>query len=230
VIVANPLWYERVVARSAKRSKCSMIWYYPDLAIFQPSLRRRDDGKFVIVYPGTLTWHQGVDIAIKAFPTVLKEIPEAELHIFGDGSAKGNLIDLTERLRLTDKVLFHGVVPTSAIVRYMAEADLGLETKRASSGFGNEAAATKVWEFMAVGVPVVASETETMRRFLDGSLVRYFRSEDTDDLAAAIVSVYRDPELRGRLIANGAKYIQENNLGVKGIEYVRLVESLIPAN
>src|ERR1022692_2376547 len=47
VIVANPIWYDRVVSRSARPSKCSMMWYGPDPDVFYPRPRRRQDGKFV---------------------------------------------------------------------------------------------------------------------------------------------------------------------------------------
>ncbi len=46
----------------------------------------------------------------------------------------------------------------------MSKADLGIVPKRAA-GFGDEAFSTKILEFMALGVPVIASETQIDRYY-----------------------------------------------------------------
>lgn len=229
VIVANPVWYERIVKRSAPPRKCSMIWYFPDPTLFYPRPKQRTDGKFVIMYPGTLSWHQGVDIVVRAFPKILREIPEAEFHIYGVGPLKRYLITLAEELGVRDKVKVLDSLPTRKIPEVMAESDLGIEPKRASIRFGNEAGSTKIWDFMALGVPVVASRTETQTRFLDDSVIQYFRSEDEDDLVRAVLSVYRNPELKRQLIANGRRYLQQSTWEGTMAPYLRVVDALVRA-
>jgi len=225
VIVANPIWYERIVGRSAKRSKSSMFWYYPDLTLFHRKPEKAHGEKFVIMYPGTLNWHQGLDIAIRAFPGILREIPEAELRIQGDGAEKVALMALARNLGLQEKVRFLDLAPISEVVESMAEADVALVPKR-GSGFGNEAASTKISEFMAMGIPVVAAKTEIESRFFDDSVVRYFRPEDEQDLAEAVVSIYRDPILRDQLVHKSLGYVEKNNWHLKIHEYLDIVASL----
>lgn len=227
VIVANPIWHERIISRSAKSSKASVFWYYPDRKLFYPRNNPRRDGKFVIMYPGSLSWHQGLDVAIRAFQGIAREIPEAELHIQGDGTEKPRLIALSQELGLSDKVRFYDPVPTTEVVERMATADVAIVPKRTGCGFGNEAASTKISEFMAMGIPVVATRTDIEACFFDDSLVRYFPSEDVAGLADAVVSIYRDTELRNSLIANGLNYVGRNNWNTKIQDYVRLVDSLI---
>jgi glycosyltransferase involved in cell wall biosynthesis len=227
VIVANPLWFKRVIARSVDASKCSMFWSYPDRRMFYPRGRVRQDGKFVLLYPGTLHRHQGVDIAIKSLPKILRQIPEAELHIQGYGPGKTELEVLSKELNLAGKVVFDGVVSTAEMAEKMAQCDVGLVPKRASNLFGNEAASTKITEFMATGVPVVASRTSIETHMYDDSMLRFFRSEDEDALADAIISLYRDPGLRQSLTTNSAKYMESNNWGAKMPDYVRLMRSLV---
>ena len=53
-----------------------------------------------MLYPGTLNWHQGVDIAIKAFGLIKDQIPGAEFHIYGEGSEKECLKKLVSELGL----------------------------------------------------------------------------------------------------------------------------------
>ena len=228
IIVANPIWFERVSRRSAPRSKCSMFWYYPDTRLFHPQQQRRRNGAFRIIYPGSLNRHQGVDVAVRAFPEILRAIPEAELHIQGEGPSKYDLVRLATELGLTGRVLFHDYVPTTELLEKLAECDLGLVPKRGDR-FGNEAASTKVSEFMAMGIPVVASRTAIEQCFFDDSLIRYFRAEDEADLAAAVVAVYQDSGLRDRLIAAGLRYTTKNSWQTKIREYLALVDALTSA-
>ena len=53
-----------------------------------------------MLYPGTLNWHQGLDIAIRAFALIKDQAPEAEFHIYGDGPLKNKLSDLINELGL----------------------------------------------------------------------------------------------------------------------------------
>lgn len=226
VIVANPIWFERIAKRSASRSKCTMIWYCPDLAAFYPRPKRRQDRKFVILYPGTLSWHQGVDILVRAFPKIAAEIPEAELHIHGEGAAKEALADLAKQIGVAERVQFFDWVPTASLIERMAASDLAVVPKRTSGGFGNEAASTKIPEFMAMGIAVVAARTAVESLFFDDAQIRYFRSEDEDDLVRAVVSVYRDPKLRERLIGAGIEAVKQADQSVKE-SYLHLVDSLV---
>jgi glycosyltransferase involved in cell wall biosynthesis len=229
VIVANPVWYERIVKRSAPPRKCSMIWYYPDPKLFYPRPKQRTDGKFVIMYPGTLSWHQGVDIAVRAFAKILREIPEAEFHIYGFGPLKRYLITLTKELGVGDKVKVLDALPIRKIAEVMGESDLAIVPKRASTRFGNEAGSSKIWEFMALAVPVVASKTEIEARFFDDSAIQFFRSEDEDDLVRAVLSVYRNSELKRQLITNGTRYIQQSTWEGTMAPYLRVVDALAQA-
>jgi glycosyltransferase involved in cell wall biosynthesis len=170
VIVANDLWRERLVSRSVRAEKCTTVRNYPDPQIFYPRRKRAADGKFLIIYPGTLNWHQGLDVAIKAFARLKHQIPEAEFHIYGEGPARASLIELVKQLGLEDKIVFHGFLPTDQIAPIMANADLAVEPKRSQSAFGTEALSMKILEFMALDVPLVVSRTKIHSRYYDDSM------------------------------------------------------------
>lgn len=142
--------------------------------IFQPQARATRSGGPLILYLGGLQWHQGLDIAIRAFATRKRKLPDARFHIYGDGSSKCQLMALAEELGLHESVTFFDPLSLRAIARVVADADLGVEPKRADS-FGNEAYGTKIMEFMSVGVPVVVSATRVHRHYFDESVVRIFR-------------------------------------------------------
>jgi len=229
VIVANHLWRDRFVMRSARAEKCSVVRNYPDLDIFtaQPTTERKEGGKFILTYPGSLNRHQGLDVAIRAFAAVANQMPDTEFHIYGEGSAKSELIELANNLELQGRIIFHDFLPSREIARVMSGTDLAIEPKRSTSAFGNEALSTKILEFMALGVPVLASRTKIHEYYYDNSVVQYYDNDDPVALARAMVELRGNPALRRQLAANATNYVQENNWQACRFEYLQLVDSLI---
>jgi len=225
VIIANHLWYKTLISRSVAPGKCTVVMNYPDISIFRKSGRTREDGKFVMVYPGSLHRHQGLDVAIEAFAKIAGRYPEAEFRIYGEGGEVKALMELVEELNLTDRIRFLGTKPLHEIAAVMSEADLGIVPKRAVS-FGDEAFSTKIPEFMAVGVPVIASSTTIDRYYFNDSQILFFKSEDVDDLASKMGMLIEHPELRSRLVENSEAYIRENNWGCRRNMYFELIRSL----
>jgi glycosyltransferase involved in cell wall biosynthesis len=225
VIIANHIWYDTLISRSVTKDRCTVILNYPDLAIFRKQPRTRHDGKFVMAYPGSLNWHQGVDVAIKAFARISEKYPQAEFHIYGDGKELDALLKLIKELNLGEKVFYKGLVPLEEIAQIMANTDLGIVPKRADS-FGNEAFSTKIPEFMAMGIPVLASSTRIDRYYFNDSQIMFFKSDDVDDLASKMEILINDMDLRKNLVEHSGAYIAENNWNVKRNEYFDLIGSL----
>jgi glycosyltransferase involved in cell wall biosynthesis len=226
VIVSNHLWHEKIVRRSVRESKTSVLVNHVDPAIFHPRARTRDDGKFILTFPGSLSWHQGLDIAINAFAKIQHDLPNAEFHIYGVGSARPGLEEQVRTLGLTEKVLFREVVPLPEVPAIMANADLGVVPKRADS-FGDEAYSTKIMEFMSQGTPVIASRTKIDSYYFDESVLCFFEPENVDDLASCILRLARDKEYRETLRENGLAYAQRHNWETKKDEYLGVVRRLL---
>lgn len=227
VIAANDIWLERITSRSVRREKCSAFINYPDMSVFRRDLRTRGaDGRFVLMYPGTLNWHQGLDIAVKAFAIARPHAPEMEFHIYGEGSAKPELQRLVQELDLAGNVQLHEPLPLRQIASVMANADLGVVPKRNDS-FGGEAFSTKTLEFMALGVPVLVSDTRIDRHYFNDSLLRFFKSSDVEALAQALLEAYVQRESGAARAKNALAYVSENSWGNKKSDYLAVVHGLI---
>jgi glycosyltransferase involved in cell wall biosynthesis len=225
VILANHLWLDKYTSRSARPEKCSVFINHVDETIFHRRERRRTTGGPVIMFPGGLQWHQGLDIAIRAFAVLHKQLPTAEFHIYGDGNMKPKLIELTEELGLKDSVRFFKPMSIQKVADVMADADLGVVPKRADS-FGNEAYSTKIMEFMSLGVPMVVSSTKIDRYYFNDSVVRFFESGNSDALAVAMLEVLTKDEVRRSLIANAAEYVSRHSWENRRLDYLHLVDGL----
>ncbi len=225
VIISNHLWLEKLITRSVSREKCTVFVNHVDPAIFYRRSRTRNDGRFIIIFPGAFQWHQGLDIAIEAFG--LLNLPNAEFHLYGStaGSTGSELKLLVNRLGLEGKVKFHEGVPLDEIAGIIANADLGVVPKRADS-FGNEAYSTKIMEFMSQGLPVVVSRTKIDSYYFNDSMVQFFTSGEPKAMANAMRQVIDNKELRESLVAAGYEYADKHSWNQRKKDYLNLIDAL----
>jgi glycosyltransferase involved in cell wall biosynthesis len=178
------------------------------------------------MYPGTLSWHQGLDLAITAFAKVSSSMPNAQLHFYGRGSEEESLKNLAKSLSMTDVIFFNGLLPLHEVAVKMASCQLGIIPKRADD-FGNEAFSTKIFEFMTLGVPVLISSTKIDRYYFDESVVTFFTSGNIDELAKQMVFLYANEQVRINQAQRAEKFIQAYSWDSKKHEYFALIDALI---
>ena len=226
VIISNHLWQEKLIARSVEREKCMALINYPNLSVFSRRANpRRSTDAFTLCYPGTLNQHQGVDIAVRAIARLRHTAPNLRFNIIGDGPERENLKSLIRQLEVSQQVSIQGFVPIESIAEVMAGVDLGIVPKRSNS-FGNEAFSTKIMEFMAMGVPVLASRTRIDEYYFNQELVEYFEPDNVEDLASKILALMHDADRRKQLQRNSLVFIRENNWEEKKKIYLDLVDRL----
>jgi glycosyltransferase involved in cell wall biosynthesis len=196
------------------------------LDLFKSCVRDPKNGKFLITYPGSLNKHQGLEVAIKAFGRVSDHMPNTEFHIYGEGADKPRLMQLTSDMHLDNRIFFHNGMPSKEIARVMVNTDLAVEPKMSQIPFSNEAASTKILEFMAAGVPIVASRTSIHSRYYDDAVLKYYDSDNDEALAECLFSMWSDPEQRQRQVIRANQYVEQNNWEAKKGDYVRLVDTL----
>lgn len=227
VIISNHVWRDTFVSRSASPSKCSVFVNSVDSRLFRPVVRTRASAPWVIIYPGSFNRHQGLDVAIRAMPLVKQKVPAAELHLYGIGPAMQSLTALAKELNLNGSVRFFDPVPLTRMPEILANADVGIVPKRASDFFGNQAFSTKIMEFMSQGLPVVVSRTLIDSYYYDDQVVRFFESENVEELAKALIELAHDGSLRNKYAQNGREFVARNSWDTKRQEYLDLVDSIV---
>jgi glycosyltransferase involved in cell wall biosynthesis/peptidoglycan/xylan/chitin deacetylase (PgdA/CDA1 family) len=226
VIISNHLWHKTLISRSVNDSKCTTIMNYPDESIFYPRERTRQDHKFIMLYPGTLGWHQGLEIAVRAFALIKDQTPQAEFHIYGRGPERDNLAALIVTLDLKDRVFIRDPMPINDIAEIMANADLGIVPKK-NDPFGGEAFSTKILEFMSLGIPVIVSATKIDQFYFNDSVVKFFTPDDVNDLAQSMMMLVTQKQARDTLRENALRFVEDYRWSKKKNEYFELVDSLI---
>ncbi|MBL9127883.1 MAG: glycosyltransferase family 4 protein [Verrucomicrobiales bacterium] len=230
VIVSNHLWRDKVAARVGLTDRCTAMVNHVDTEPYlQISARRREGVSLhrpaVAAFPGGFYRHQGLHVAIEALARVRQQIPDAELHLVGDGPERQRLLDLVEHHRLGNAVRVLPSIPISQVPEFLSNADLGIVPKLAD-GFGNEAYSTKIMEFMAAGLPVLASDTKIDRYYFGKGEVRFFESGNPDAMANAWIDLLRDEASRAGLVRKGLDYVDSHGWVKNSAEYLDLFDRL----
>jgi glycosyltransferase involved in cell wall biosynthesis len=229
VIIANHIWAKKLIERSVKPSQLTVLINYPTTTLFYPKKRMQEHNGFKMLYHGTVNWHQGLDIAVKALAIIKDVAPNVSLHIYGAGTHWVVVEKLVRQLHLSDRVFLNPTIPLQAIAEVVSEADLGVIPKR-NDQFGGEAFSTKTLEFMSCQVPVVISKTKIDQYYFHDNLVKFFEPENPNDLAAAMLEMIMDQTLRERLATNALEFAKRNCWEKKKEEYLALVDGLTGKN
>jgi glycosyltransferase involved in cell wall biosynthesis len=175
-----------------------------------------------IVAAGRLADAKNYPLLLAALAIVRKRVP-ARLFILGEGEREGELRDLTNRLGLSDAVVFCGFQRNPW--KYIARADVFAMSSR-YEGFGNV-----LVEAMACGVPVVATSSPGTREIVtvgkDGLLVD---RHDPEALAAALERVLSDQDLRKRMAQAALQNVARFALPQVAAAYERVFAALVGAS
>ncbi|HEX8990639.1 MAG TPA: glycosyltransferase family 4 protein [Anaerolineales bacterium] len=170
------------------------------------------DEKLVIGFSGSLKpWH-GVDQLLKAFAS-LRSIPSRSeegaalphLLIIGEGPQGEALRQLSRELGLNELVTFTGAIAHGEMPAHLAAMDIAVAPYLSSDGF--YFSPLKVMEYLAMGRPVVAPRLGQIPSLLQGGKEPcglIYPPDDPHQLAAALLSLITDGELRRRLGASAA--------------------------
>jgi glycosyltransferase involved in cell wall biosynthesis len=159
----------------------------------------------VIGFIGTFgPWHGAENLAL-AFGRLLDTYPELQgrvrLLMIGDGAGLAATRDIIEHGGHRDSVVFTGSVPQEDGPRHLAACDLlvspHVPNPDGSRFFGSP---TKLFEYMAMGKPIVASALEQIADVLeDGRTAILVEPGDVDDLVRGLKTAIDSPSLRAEM-------------------------------
>ncbi len=155
-------------------------------------------GAFTVGFVGTLKpWH-GLPHLIDAFETLIARVPEARLLLVGDGpegeTLKGDIRDRG----LAEAVEFTGAVAPEAVPGLLAAMDVAIAPYPAGDRF--YFSPLKVYEYMAAGLPVVASRLGQLEELIESGVNGVLCPPGNSvALAETLEHLWRSPDLRQRL-------------------------------
>jgi glycosyltransferase involved in cell wall biosynthesis len=179
-----------------------------------PSLRTRYNLKHkrVILYAGTLTLAEvgapiGYDLTLPltTLPKILRQIPDAALVYVGEGNGKEPLIRLARSIGVQRDVVFTGLVSRKEVFRWITAADV-LLVPYVDTPNNRLTTPTKLYEYMAVGRPIVATRFPGIREIIqDGRNGLLYQAGSANDLSRCIISILSNNQLATRLASTAKR-------------------------
>jgi glycosyltransferase involved in cell wall biosynthesis len=159
----------------------------------------------LVVYAGTLEPYQGIDLLIRSFAIVLREDAGAMLLIVGGSPAQVNHYQqLAQSLGVNDHVRFSGRVAPDTARRYTQAAAVLVSPR-----CGGTNTPLKIYEQIASGIPLVATDIHSHTQVLSPEVAFLMRPE-VEDLARGLLLALRDNGERKRLARNAKMLYEEN--------------------
>jgi glycosyltransferase involved in cell wall biosynthesis len=206
VIAANPNFKDSLLRRGTPAKKVTVVMNVPDSSIFDRSRHPRrkctTEGPLTLLYPGTLAPRYGLDVAIRALGLLRHRIPSLRLVLVGDRSEYvDDLRRLAEELGVYDRVQIIPAVSIEDVPRLMSEAFAGIYPALPDPHM-NIATPSKVLEYAAMGLPIIASRIRVLRDMFSESEILFFSPGEPQEMADCISRLVDNPELAGRLVEN----------------------------
>lgn len=165
-------------------------------------------GKFVVIYAGTLGMARDGMIFVQAAAR-LRSHRDIVFVIIGEGESKAAMEQFVSANQL-DNCRFVSMRPRREMPAWFALGSVGLNSIRAGEAL-ESSLSNKIFDYLGSGLPVVFSgggdTSDFLRRSGSGLIVD---AGDADAMAAAILSLYRNPALRRRLSRAGQAFVREH--------------------
>ncbi|MBN2310507.1 MAG: glycosyltransferase [Candidatus Hydrogenedentes bacterium] len=163
----------------------------------------------VIYYHGWVSPGRCADRFVEALQWIERD---AILFLVGpiEDDFKGRLLEQARAQGVDGRVVIRGMVPTAELLEYAASAHVGLQVQR-NEGLNNYyCAPNKLFQYMAMGVPVIASNFPGMIDVVEGNQVGVcVDPDDSRQIADAANRILADDEQWRAMSANAVRAAQE---------------------
>jgi glycosyltransferase involved in cell wall biosynthesis len=209
----------------------------PESDIFHPSkygARRQADPNgdkpFKIMYHGLIAERHGLDTALEAVARLRSVIPALEFHIFGDRTPYMNKVNAqVQKLGLRSCVHYQGYRPQTEIAESICSIDLGIIPNRRSP-FTEINMPTRIFEYLAMGKPVIVPYTRGIRDYFEADSALFFEPGDAKSLADAILDVYRNPQKADSILARSRTVYEAYRWEVHRVQFLERISLLLSAD
>lgn len=171
---------------------------------FPPVLRPQ--GRLTIGFLGTLRpWHD-VETLLKAMARLRVRAPQARLLIVGDGPERVRLAPMLNKLGAEQP----GAVAPDEVPGWLARMDIAVAPYAGDQPF--YFSPLKIYEYMASGLPVVASDVGDLARLVRHGETGLICAPDSPAaMADALEKLAADPELARRFGTSGRRIVLERH-------------------
>lgn len=203
---------ETYIARGADGKKIFVILNTPESRFLELDTNKdslpSNPKQFTLISHGAIEERYGHDTMLEAVALVKSQIPHLCLKILGQGSFTNNLLAQIQDKGLESNVQYLGWVSLSQLVQEILTADVGIVAQK-SSPYSNLVHTNKMYEFIDLGKPVLASRLSSVEVYFGEDSLYFFEPGNPESLAAGILDLYQHPAKRQTLLENARKLYNE---------------------
>jgi glycosyltransferase involved in cell wall biosynthesis len=218
------------IARGVPPDKISVVMNSADTSLFDagrhPPRPFMVDGELRLIHHSNLQRIYGLDVAIEALAQIDPVVLPHRLDVYGDGPFRPAVEAAIVRTGTAERVTLHGRVPIDDLPALLAGSDIGL-VPSLPEPYLQYSLSTKLLEYAAMGVPIIASDLATFRAYFDDGAIRYVPGADPTALAAAIRELASDPAAASQLGAEAHRQAAAYAWDIQAARYVSIVERLV---
>jgi len=227
VLTVHEPYRAELARRSVPADKTLVVMNTVDEALLPAPAPPPQREPFRIVYHGTVTPHYGVGLLVEALPELSAKVPDVRLEIYGEGDAVPGLRTAAEAHGVADRLELNGsALPHDEVLRRVAGASVGAITNLPTP-LNRFALSTKLFEYVALGIPVVVAGLPTLQAHFSENEVAYFDAGDAGSLTDALVRVAEDYDAAlARARAAKARYDDAYRWALQADAYVSALRQL----
>lgn len=174
-----------------------------DTTYFQPHSEKREANPLVICV-AKMRYQKGIDVLLRAWWQVVKQVPRARLLIVGDGPLLHSLGCLADNLGITDSVEFTGFCVN--VVQQLQRAHIAVLASR-WEGMPNA-----LLEAMSCGLACIATRVSGSEDLLqDGKYGLLVEPEDTNALTEALLQFLRQSDWGNSYGQRARQYVEQHH-------------------
>ena len=229
IVCVNDIQKAALVRRNIPEEKIVVAMNVPDPKIFDHNAnikgRPNEDGKFRMVYHGTVTKRVGVDQAVRVISELDGKIPGLEFHIVGEGDDLVEFQELSKSLGVENKVHFRGKISLDGLVPILVDMDLGIIP--CGRNIATELALpVKMLEWIALGIPVVAPRLMTITHYFGEDMVFYFDPDDVGSMAEAVLEASLSVEARLKKARAARRFLEIHGWESHKSDFINMYQGL----
>jgi glycosyltransferase involved in cell wall biosynthesis len=184
------------IDRGVAPEKIDVVMNSADGRLFDPARHERRpfmaDGVLRLIHHSNFQRIYGLDAAIDGLARIRPDL-EWRLDVYGDGPWRPQIEAAIALTGTGGRVTLHGRVPMDDLPALIAGADVGLVPSIDEPYLGYSLS-TKLLEYAAMGMPIVATDLATFRHHFTDEAIRFVPGGNPLALAAAIEGLADDPQ------------------------------------
>jgi glycosyltransferase involved in cell wall biosynthesis len=235
VLTPNVAFQKLFSSRSCPPEKIHIVMNSPNEETFpfrnvaSTAPARNPSDPFVILYHGSLVARHGLDLAIDAIEQVRKSIPNATITICGENTPYfEDVMKSVAARRLEPMVRYLGLRDRRQIREAIEQCDLGVIPNRRSI-FTELNMPTRIFEYLALGKPVIAPSTHGIQDYFNQPELIFFEPDNVADLAQKIEYVASHPREVLEIVKRGQAVYRQHTWTQERSKLIELVGSLLDA-